>query len=103
MVALLAASMPCSHAVAHEEHRHNGEEPAGLCDNHACDCHSCDAAVCITKRAVPMERSSAPVSIIPTVSSFQIFILSEQKPLVRQAPRGSSVTLASIQTVQLLI
>jgi hypothetical protein len=103
VVALLAAAMPCCHAVGHALPACDVGAEAGIAASHTCACHSCDEAVCHDDVDMPQELTTSSAAFEVPVTSLQLFIISETKPLKRLAPPTVSGILASLQTVQLLI
>ena len=104
MVALLAATMPCCHAVGHGEAAHDNDTADASIDAlHACACHSCDETICREKIEMPQEiRLSSDVIELPVVA-LPFFVFPGTRSLKRPAPPAVVGILASIQTVQLLI
>ncbi|MEE9369331.1 MAG: hypothetical protein V3V05_10800 [Pontiella sp.] len=103
VMALLIVAFPCCHAVGHDEHAHEAGRQAEICATHACACHTCGDVQCDDEREIPQELtvSSTPVAI--PAFSVALFIFNETKPRLRQHPISVYGTLASLQTIQLLI
>lgn len=103
VVALLAAAMPCCHAIGHAAPARDVGTEASIDVSHACACHSCDEMVCYDNIDMPQELTASFDAFDVPVTFQQLFIISETKPLKRLVPPSVSGVLASIQTVQLLI
>ena len=103
VIALLMVAIPCSHAESHAEHAHDTERQAEICATHACACHTCGDIPCADELEMPQQIPVVSTSAaIPTIS-VMLFTVTEIKSEPRQLLVSAQGTLASLQTVQLLI
>jgi hypothetical protein len=103
VIALVMVAMPCCHAADHHNHEHESTAASELCASHTCACHSCDQTPCSDEIEMPQERTASSQVTTAPFSSIQLFVFTETKPVVQQAPLTVTASLASLQTVQLLI
>lgn len=101
MVALLAAMLPCIHAVEHHDH----DTIVELCalDASPCECHSCEHQPCSADIEIQLGRTSTTDTIAIANTPAIAFPLPEYKPALRQTSPPVTGILAVIQTIQLLI
>lgn len=100
LVALVAAMLPCGHAMHHDHH----EDAAELCGIEAepCCCHSCEHHSCAEEVEIQLDLAPVVATIEP-FSPALLFVLPEIKPVLKQNLPPTGGILASLQTVQLLI
>jgi len=103
VVALLAATLPCSHATEHHDHGHNPALELCAVDASPCECHSCDHQPCSTDIEIQLDRTSVSDSLEVLRHAAIRLPLPQYKPAFRNTSIPVSGILASIQTVQLLI
>jgi len=106
MVALLAPTLPCTHADAYYDHGHDHDAATELCALPAaqCVCHSCDHSPVTEDVQVPQNNSgSSEIVIPPAPARTLLFVLPEIKAVSRNSLPSPAGDLAVIQTIQLLI
>lgn len=102
-IALLAALLPCVHALEPHDHGHNAAAEQCALDGSPCECHACDHKPCAADKKIQFHRApdSTPIERPPLAAL--LFILPQTQPALKKAPPLVSGTLASLQTIQLLI
>ena len=102
-IALLAATLPCAHAMEHHDHSHDSALELCALDAHPCECHSCDHLPCSADIKIQLDRTSISTSLEIFPRTALRLPLPEYKPVLKNSPPPVIGILAAIQTVQLLI
>lgn len=103
IVALMVAAMPCCHADDHDLHVHDAGAKAEICASHTCSCHSCDETTCSDKLEMTPGLTTPSATVAAPLSVIELYILPEDKPVLKKATLPPPGVLATLQTVQLLI
>jgi len=103
VIALLVAMLPCSHAAMYHEHEHDVAMELCAIAEEPCECRSCEHQPCADKIEIQFDRAPDSNTIEQPFSPDVLFTLPESKPALRQTLPPVSGTLATLQTVQLLI
>lgn len=101
VIALLAAMLPCSHAMLDHGHGH----AAGPCAfaHDPCECHSCGHAPCSDEVKIQLNQTPVAKSIEAPSIAAPLFVFAQAKPVITHALPPVSGILSDLQTVQLLI